>query len=152
MSSIMRESMDNVNRRDDVLELVHAVMHQVRSRQHQELREGAELTPLEWRVLRFFGRHPGATQSDLAAHSGRDKAQLARLVKGLRDRGLLDAAEDEADRRHVRVTLSADGEALHKKARLLDRRLTAQAVRGLADQDQQLLRELLERVRDNLRG
>ena len=148
----MRESMDNVNRRDDVLELVHAVMHQVRARQHQELRAGAELTPLEWRVLRFFGRQPGATQSDLAAHSGRDKAQLARLVKGLRERGLLEMVEDEADRRHVCVSLSAQGDALYRQVKLLDRRMTAQAVTGLDTQDTRLMSDLLERVRDNLRA
>lgn len=147
----MRETMDNVNRRDDVLELVHAVMHQVRARQHQELREGAELTPLEWRVLRFFGRNAGATQSDLAAHSGRDKAQLARLVKGLRDRGLLEVAEDEVDRRHVRVTLSSEGDTLYRKVKLLDRRLTTQAVAGLDAAQTKKLCELLEQVRDNLR-
>jgi hypothetical protein len=36
---------------------------------------------MEGKVLGFFARHPGATQRDLAQHSGRDKAQLARLIK-----------------------------------------------------------------------
>ena len=32
----------------------------------------------------FFARHPGATLSDLAAHSGRDKVQLIALLGRLK--------------------------------------------------------------------
>ena len=72
-----------------VIELVHVVMHQFRSRQFQALRDGAhDVTHMEAKVLGFFAHRPGATLSDLVAHSGRDKAQLARLVKGLREREL----------------------------------------------------------------
>ena len=93
MSSIMRKTVDHVNQSgepasNDVLEAIHAVMHAVRSHEHRTQHEGeAGLTPLEGRVLIFFARRPGATQSDLAAHSGRDKGQLARLINGLRARG-----------------------------------------------------------------
>jgi len=69
---------------------------------------------MDGKVLGYFGRHPGATQKDLAQHSGRDKAQLARPIKGLRDRGLLSAVADDADRRSVRLSLTADGRALQR--------------------------------------
>ena len=83
-------------------------MHQFRSRQFQALRDGAhDITHMESKVMGFFARHPGATLSDLVAHSGRDKAQLAKLVKGLRERGLLDGRADADDRRNVRLRLSA---------------------------------------------
>lgn len=144
--------MDNVNHSEDVLELVHAVMHAVRAHQHQELRGMSDLTPLEARVLRFFGRHPGATQSDLAEHSGRDKAQLARLVKGLRERGLLDAQEDAEDRRQVRLALSPEGDAWWKQLRQLHRRLATQAVAGLEEKETRQLAALLRRMHDNLRA
>ena len=146
----MRELMDNVNHNEDVLELVHSVMHAVRARQQQELR-GNELTPLEARVLRFFSRHPGATQSDLSEHSGRDKAQLARLIKGLRERGLLEAQEDERDRRQVRLALSGEGETLRRRLRQVDRRLASQAVTGMAEGEARQLMTLLHKVRENLR-
>src|SRR5215469_14992448 len=88
------------DRDDDVLELIHTVMHQYRARQYRLLKEGPhDITHMDGKVLGFFNRHPGATQSDLAQHSGRDKAQLARLIKGLRERELLRAEADEHDRR-----------------------------------------------------
>jgi len=64
-----------------IVELVHVVMHQFRSLQFQALKSNEhELTHMDSKVMGFFARHPGPTVTDLAAHSGRDKAQLAKLV------------------------------------------------------------------------
>jgi DNA-binding MarR family transcriptional regulator len=155
----MRKSVDNVNHvgsasaspAEAVIELVHDVMHQFRSRQYQVLREGAhDITHMESKVMAFFSRHPGATLSELVAHSGRDKAQLARLVKGLRERGLLTAQADAADRRNVHLRLSDAGlgvqRALHDEAHALNTR----AVDGLDDAEQAQLIALLGRLKANL--
>jgi DNA-binding MarR family transcriptional regulator len=155
--SSMRKPVDIVKHQgraagdDDVLESIHAVMHLYRSLQYRVLRDGPhEVTHMESKVLGFFGRHPGATQSDLAQHSGRDKAQLARLIKALRDRGLLVAEADAADRRNLRLSLSADGSAVQRALHLQARRLGTSAVAGLsADEHRQLL-ALLQRVKANL--
>lgn len=156
MSAIMRKSIDTVNHKsrtpdDDVLESIHAVMHQYRAQQYRVLRDGPhDITHMESKVLGYFGRQPGATQSDLAQHSGRDKAQLARLIKGLRERGLLLAEADEADRRNLRLTLSAEGQAVQRALQQQARRLGASAVAGFSEQEQQTLLALLQRVKANL--
>lgn len=155
----MWKKVDNVNHvvsapastAEAVLDLVHTVMHQFRSTQYQVLRDNAhDVTHMESKVMVFFARHAGATLSDLVAHSGRDKAQLAKLVKGLRERGLLDAETDAADRRSVRLRLSAAGQAvqqaLHAEARVLNER----AVDGLSTAEQAQLVTLLARVKANL--
>lgn len=148
---------DNVNHQgkarveDDVLELIHTVMHQYRGQQYQVLRDGPhDITHMESKVLGYFGRHPGSTQSDLAQHSGRDKAQLARLIKGLRERGLLDAQADAADRRSIVLSLTADGQAVLRTLQQQARKLTARAVTGLSAAEQRQLQALLQRVTDNL--
>jgi len=152
----MRKQVDTVNQsgeraEDDVLESVHALMHQVRAQQYRVLRDGPhDITHMESKVLGFFGRHPGATQSDLAQHSGRDKAQLARLIKGLRERGLLLAEADAADRRNLHLSLSPEGLALQRSLRQQSQRLGASAVAGLSDAEQQTLLALLLRVRRNI--
>lgn len=136
---------------DDVLERVHAVMHLYRSLQYRSLRDGPhDITHMDGKVLGYFARHPGATQSDLAAHSGRDKAQLARLVKGLRELGLLVAEADAADRRQVRLSLSADGKAVQRALQTQGKRLGAKAVAGLDADEQARLASLLARVQANL--
>jgi DNA-binding MarR family transcriptional regulator len=135
----------------DPLDIMHGVMHQYRALQYRFLRDGPhDITHMDGKVLGYFGRHPGATQSDLAQHTGRDKAQLARLIKGLRDQGLLQGDVDADDRRSVRLSLTADGLALQKELRQQARRLSQKAVEGLSTAQQQQLLTLLERVRGNL--
>ncbi|MBE7424757.1 MAG: winged helix-turn-helix transcriptional regulator [Burkholderiaceae bacterium] len=149
----MRESVDHVNQMagDDVVEAIHAVMHLFRARQYRAVRDGAsELTHLEGRVLAFFARHPGATQRELAAHSGRDKGQLARLVAGLKARALLQAQVDEGDRRSVRLRLTARGQALQQALRRQSRQLSKAAVAGLTEPERRALVELLRKVRVNI--
>lgn len=147
--------MDNVNHssdpEEDVLELVHRVMHQVRSQQYQVLRDGPhDITHMESKVLGYFGRHPGATQSDLARDTGRDKAQLARLIKGLRERELLAGEADAADRRNVRMSLTPAGRAVLAGLRQQGRRLAVKAVAGMDAGEQAQLLALLQRVSANL--
>ncbi|WP_370868595.1 MarR family winged helix-turn-helix transcriptional regulator [Undibacterium sp.] len=134
-----------------MLDLIHTVMHQYRSMQYQALRDGPhDITHMEGKVLGFFGRHPGATQSDLAKHSGRDKAQLARLIKGLRDRGLLDAVADESDKRNVRLTLTSDGQSVLTVLRQQAKRLNTLALQEMDSHEQEQLLQLLQRVKVNL--
>ena len=167
MSPIMPRSIDNVNDRvkpgraaasvehtppEDVLDLVHTLMHRVRSLRQRGLRGlPYELTTMDMRVLGFVGRQPGATQSALAQRSGRDKAQLARLVKGLRERGLLELRTDAADRRNQQLFLSESGLALHQALRQQIGHLEKQAVAGLSAAERSQLRTLLQHVDANLR-
>jgi DNA-binding MarR family transcriptional regulator len=152
----MRKQVDAVNQTpakatEDVLESIHAIMHVYRSRQHRALRDGPhDLTHMEDKVLGFFARHPGATQSDLVAHSGRDKAQLTRLIHGLRSKGLLEARVDEHDRRSTHLQLTPEGKAIHKNLHKQGARLSNTAVKGLSEEERRLLVSLLDRVRSNL--
>lgn len=152
----MRKSVDNVNRKEiaedeAVLELVHTVMHQFRSLQYRALEGGTHgVTHMESKVLGFFSRRPDATQSDLVQHSGRDKAQLARLIKGLRERGLLSGEADAADRRNVRLRLTAEGQAVQRVLRQQGRKLEARAIAGLSDDQRRELVALLRQVQRNL--
>lgn len=156
----MRKSVDHVNHKasasssspdEDVLEAIHTVMHLFRSRQHRVLKDAPhDVSHMEAKALGFFARHPGATQSDLVQHSGRDKGQMARLVGGLRERGLLDAVADEADRRSLRLTVSPAAKEVQVALAQQARRMSAQAVKGFDAQEREQLLALLARVRENL--
>ena len=146
----MQKIVDQVNQNSpspalEVLERVHAIMHLYRSAQQRSLRAGPhDLAHMEIKVLGFFA------QSDLAAHSGRDKAQLARLIRGLRDRGLLDATADEMDKRSTRLALSEAGKAMFAALHRHDDALAETALEGISGADRATLLDLLERVRANL--
>jgi DNA-binding MarR family transcriptional regulator len=109
-----------------------------------------ELTHMEYKALGFFSRRPGATQGDLVAHSGRDKAQLARLLKGLRDKGLLDAVADDSDRRIARLSLSAEGQRIFNHLHDLGAQASNAAVAGMSAEQLAQLQTLLAQIRGNL--
>lgn len=151
----MRKQVDLVNNKaslaDEVVEAVHTVMHLFRARQFRALKEGAQdLSHMEAKVLGFFTAHPGATQSELVQHSGRDKGQIARLIAGLRERGLLEASADASDRRSVRLEVSAAGKAQQAAVRRQAKQVSAQALEGLDETERRQLLDLLSRVRGNL--
>lgn len=153
----MTKSVDHVNQQPapaapaDVLEAVHTVMALARARHHRAIREaGHGITPLEGRVLGFFARHQGATLTDLAEHAGRDKGQLTRLVQGLRERGLLEARSDPADRRVTRLLPSPQAQALQATLMRQRRRLAELATADLSAAERATLLALLARLCRNL--
>ncbi|WP_457425477.1 MarR family winged helix-turn-helix transcriptional regulator [Roseateles sp. P5_E7] len=153
----MRKQVDTVNHKsslpEEVVESVHTVMHLFRSLQFQALKDGAhDLSHMEAKALGFFAARPGATQSELVQHAGRDKGQVARLIAGLRERGLLEAGADAADKRSVRLQVSAEGKALQQQVRKQAQRVSTQAVSGLDEAECQQLLALLGKLRENLAG
>lgn len=136
---------------NDVLDAMHEVVHAFRSKLLRgEGDQPRDLSPMEGKALDYFARRPGATQSDLAAHAGRDRGQVARLIGGLKDKGLLLAVPDEADRRVWRLSLSERAQAMHQVTQQRQATLASVATRGMSDQEVQQLMGLLQRVRENL--
>lgn len=151
----MKNKVDNVNRKasvaSEVFETIHTLMHLFRGRQFRALRDGpSAVTHMEAKALGFFARHPGATPSELVAKSGRDKAQIARLIAGLKERGLLLAETDPDDRRVQRLRLSPESAAAQEAVRVQGDKLAQAAMQGLSKVECDQLLALLERVHANL--
>ena len=142
-----------MTRDGELFEAIHEIMHLYRAQQYRSLRATPhELTHMESRALGHIARHPGATGRDLVQRSGRDKAQVTRLVQGLREKGLVEARADEADRRSTRLYLTATGEAVHDELRQAGLALAAQALAGLDQEERRQLETLLGRVQEGLRA
>ncbi len=71
------------------------------------------ITRREWRALAWLGREEGILSSQLAERIQLDRARTSRAVTSLEAKGLLHRQPGEADRREVRLTLSASGRALY---------------------------------------
>lgn len=147
----MVDKVNNIPAADQVFDAIHVVMHLYRSGHMQMLREDLHhLTHMDTRVLSYFYHHPNTTQSDLVAHSKKDKAQLTRLVHGLRKKGYLLAAEDQQDRRSVRLHLSPEGKMLQEQLQILQTKRMEQAVHGLSEAQCNELVSLLRIIQTNL--
>lgn len=135
----------------DVFESIHSLMHLYRAKMYQVLRNTTlDLSHMEHKVLGFFARNPGATLSDLAEHSGRDKAQLTRLIRVLKDKGLIEESTDSKDRRKVLLNLSADGKTVHEILQKENVAVCQDAVSSLSDEECTTLITLLDKVKTNL--
>ncbi len=150
------DEVDNVNKKPadlahEVFEAVHSVMHLFRSEQYRVVRDGPHpIAHMEGKLLGYVARHPDCTLSEIVTHFSRDKGQLARLIKTLKDQGLLAAVADQADRRSMRLRLTPEGAAIHQALRRQSARLEKLAVAGLDAAECARLIALLARVKTNL--
>ncbi|MDQ8023395.1 MAG: MarR family winged helix-turn-helix transcriptional regulator [Moraxellaceae bacterium] len=139
-----------VEQDEALLEHLHALMHLFKAQARDALAaDGSGLGPMEARALGFIARHPGSTQQDLVEHSGRDKAQIARLVGQLGERGLIERRADESDRRCQRLQLTPAGQALQRRQRQKRRQLLERMLTGFDEHERQALGDLLARMRGN---
>jgi DNA-binding MarR family transcriptional regulator len=136
---------------DDVFASIHTIMHLFRAEQYRVLREGRyDLTHMEGKILGFFIRHPGATLRDLVAHMKQDKGQLARLIRSLKDHGLLEPQAGARDRRSVPLQATREGGRVHQVLQRQVRKLSELAVKGLNPNERHQMVTLLKRVQSNL--
>jgi DNA-binding MarR family transcriptional regulator len=108
---------------------------------------GTNLTFVQWRVLLIVGEHPGgATVGEIAARIGARGSPASRLISRLKQRGVVVAERDSADRRVAHIRLSERGREL--RTRVLDlRRRELENLAGrlaLADAGQEAIRSLAQ--------
>ncbi|CAN7171369.1 MarR family winged helix-turn-helix transcriptional regulator [Acidovorax sp. LjRoot194] len=135
----------------DVFDAMHDLLHVYKAHMVRTMASvHPELTLNEVRALMFVGRHPGATQKELVSHSGADKAQVARMVGMLQDKGWLESAPNAEDKRSRCLSLSAQGLALHQALREARRGVAATLLQGCDSATQAQLLALLAQVRSSV--
>ncbi len=139
------------NRPAQIFEAMHDLVHVYRARMMEGVASiHPELTHNEVRALMFVGRHPGATQKELVQHASADKAQIARLVALLLDKGWLQCAPHEHDKRSRCLHLSPQGQALFNAVRQARSTLAADLLQPVPAASQAQLLDLLEQLRGQL--
>jgi DNA-binding MarR family transcriptional regulator len=73
------------------------------------------LSLTEWRVMIVLASHPGIAAQEVALHTGLDKMSVSRALAGLARYGRIVRRDDPADKRRVRLTLSAAGERVYER-------------------------------------
>lgn len=136
---------------DDPLEPVLALFNGYRGWMQQALREqGVPASPLELRLLAVVAQGSGVTQQQLVQDTGRDKAQVTRMVAHLVAVGLLQREADVVDRRCWRLTLTDEGKVAHRAMQRQRRRLAATLVADFSADERAQLGGLLARMRERM--
>ncbi|GAO72350.1 MarR family winged helix-turn-helix transcriptional regulator [Comamonas sp. E6] len=134
----------------EVFEVLHDLLHLFRARLLESL-EAVQpgLTFNEFRILMHTGRHPGITQKELVEHSHTDKAQMARTLAQLQDKGWLERSASEADKRVRCLQLSTRGQQLFDQLRSRREQIATELLSDFPAAQQALLHDLLLQARDS---
>jgi DNA-binding MarR family transcriptional regulator len=108
------------------------------------------VTRAQWKVLFRLSRMPGLRQIELADLLDVEPITLSRIVDRLEEAGLVARVADPTDRRVWRLELTAKAQPLIAKLRTLAEELMHEAFAGLTNEDLELMRGKLAKIRDNL--
>lgn len=108
------------------------------------------VTPEQWALLIQLWEQEGITQKELSKKSLKDQPTTTRILDKLEKRGLIRRQANPEDRRAFLIYLTNEGRNMKAPLTGLARQALAEALRGFTDQDQTQLRNLLNRIIDNL--
>ncbi|MDP5029824.1 MAG: MarR family transcriptional regulator [Paraglaciecola sp.] len=93
------------------------------------------LNGMHVRCLHIIANQSHCTANALVQLLGKDKAQIARLVKDMIEKGWLVKQASPSDKRSQILTLSGSGLALLQKISQLEKEIEASLLAGLSSQD-----------------
>lgn len=108
------------------------------------------VTRAQWRVLAHLERRPGQRQVELADRLDVEPITLCRIVDRLEEAELVERRRDPADRRAWQLYLKPGAEPLLKGLHRIADELSEEAFAGLSDEDKEVARTALAKVRANV--
>ena len=105
-----------------------------------------DLTPVQYALLKAAEAEPGADQITLAGMAALDRSNAARLAAALEARGLLLRAPDPVDRRARRLSLTAEGQALLRRAETTVQRMQDELLAPLTAEERRVFVRALRKV------
>lgn len=141
-----------MNDQSSILDVLWQLAFHVKIRCKRAVQQyGLDLNGMHVRTLRLLQSHPGCTAIQLCEISGRDKAQITRLLKDLEARGLIRRQPHPHDRRSQTLSLTSSAEALMARIRAAENEVEEQYVTGLSEQELQAFRVTARKMLANLR-
>ncbi len=120
-------------------------------REHFERQLGeAGASLVTWVVLNEIERGTWSSQRGLAKQIRIEGATLTRHLDRMEREGLIVRTRDDDDRRQIRVELTAEGRAAHRKLRTKAEAVGSGATAGINERDELIVRRVLAQLRDNL--
>lgn len=110
------------------------------------------MTLLHWRVLAFLSETDGLGVSALANVTDVDQATLSRALTVMENAGYIARKSNPKDHRMVVIKILPAGRRQFHHVLPPAWGIYERAVRGLSEQEQLLLHDLLNRIRDNMQG
>lgn len=109
-----------------------------------------DVTPEQWALLNRLWIQDGISQKELSEKSLKDQPTTTRILDKLEQRGLIRRQASPEDRRAFLIYLTGEGRDI--KTSLVNNayQALAEALKGLSGQEQEQLKNLLNRISNNL--
>lgn len=128
----------------DLLFVIRARMRELAQEPH------SLLSPMQILVLRILVKSGPIPQTELVKLTGRDKSQIARLVRDLEKKGLLSRTRSPEDMRNYVLRPAKDVEDTVSTFLEHERALVDQMLEGVSPKEAAQLEKLLSIMRHNL--
>jgi len=109
------------------------------------------LNGMHVRLLQMIHRQPDCTAQHIASVTGRDKAQITRVIKELEGMALITRTPDPQDRRAQLLSLNETGQGLMARIKDAEDEVKKTLLKGINKKDQNTFIEIGNRMLDNLR-
>jgi DNA-binding MarR family transcriptional regulator len=111
-----------------------------------------DLSVARFNALKHVIYSAGIGPSELGSLMLCDKANITRLLDGMEKSSYIERLQDEADGRRIKIIARPEGERRWRKAREKHGKFTRNRFDVLAADEQDMLFELLMRIRDRLQN
>lgn len=108
------------------------------------------VTSDQWALLVALWNCDGISQKELSERSYKDQPTTTRMLDILEKRKLIYRKINPEDRRSFLIFLTSEGQNIKEPLSKLARRALATALKGFSEQDKTQLRNLLNKIMDNL--
>jgi DNA-binding MarR family transcriptional regulator len=129
--------------------LIHDVSR-LRRKAFDQLMKPLGITRSQWWVIAHLSRHDGMMQTELATLLDVGKMALGGLVARLEAGGWVIRKPDPADGRIKRVFLTSDSHGLIRKMQRAEKRHNDIVLKGVSQEERDLLTEIMTRIKRNL--
>lgn len=117
----------------------------------QEMLACHDLTLAQWVILSALWRQDGMLISEIADYSGNNAPAASRIIDRMEEAGLVKRVPSPDDKRVVRVHVTQNGSSLSHLSDFHER-VNLRLLRGIEENEAELLFDLLRRVDANARA
>jgi MarR family transcriptional regulator, transcriptional regulator for hemolysin len=116
-----------------------------------ELRENVGVTFGQWKVIVMLANQNGLTQKEIADRLGLEGPTLIPIIDKMEQEGLLVRKVDPDDRRNNRIYRTEKADELWDRMIECALRIREVSLRGIPEQDINIMKKVLEKIAENLR-
>ncbi|BBN83276.1 hypothetical protein PA25_32610 [Pseudoalteromonas sp. A25] len=113
--------------------------------------QGVEVVPMEIQSLHLINRTEHCTAAFMSEHMDRDKGQLARLIKDMIKKGLIEKAKNPNDTRSHLLSLTNNGKAVLEQVLSIEAKIIQNMRVGLTPEQIDVFNEVAVIMTANLK-